>query len=104
MTEIAIDKDLNKHLGLPESYQIDKQEAFKLYQYFMSLLETKNKIGPLLLIYYIDFNGGKFLSQEPTNKRDKIVRDIVDNMSMADQFEVRNHASKFPEPFDNDVE
>jgi hypothetical protein len=101
MADIEIDSSLNVHLGLPESYQLDKMEAFKLYQYFMGMLETKMPIGILMMYYYIDECGGDFINN-PKNERDRIVKAIIDNMSKADQFEVMTYASKFPEPFDNE--
>lgn len=103
MSEIVIDESLNKHLGLPVDYQIDKVEAFKIYMYFQGMLETKHPINThLMMMYYIDFNGGNFLLDVPKNRRDSVVRDIVENMPMPVRFEVMTYASGQPEPFDNE--
>ncbi len=84
MSDIEIDSGLNTHLGLPVDYPLDKNEAFELYKYFMDLLSMKIPINSWIIQYYIDKNGDFF--NNPKNKRDRIVKDIVENMSRADQF------------------
>lgn len=93
MANIVIDKDLNKHLGLPEDYQIDKVEAFKLWQYFMSLFEQKAPINPWIIQYYVEVHGD-FINN-PKDKRDRIVKDIVENMSNSDRYEVHKDMSEY---------
>jgi len=102
MSDIVIDKSLNAHLGLPESYQIDKTEAFKLYQYFMAYLESKNPIGVLLLMYYADEHGNFF--DNPKNRRDEVVKAIIDNMDVKEKFEILTYINEYPEGYkiDND--
>jgi len=86
MANIVIDEDLNRHLGLPDGYQLDKLEAFELYKVFMGYLESKHPIGTLLLCYYADFNEDFYTN--PKSKQDKIVKDIVDNLDRKEQFEI----------------
>jgi len=102
MADIVIDKSLNVHLGLPEDYQLDKGEAFKLWQYFMSMLEDKRPIGNLLVSYYIDFHGD--VVNNPKSKQDEIVRDIILNMDKKDQFEIMTEMAAYPDGYKVDNE
>jgi len=91
MVNIVIDEDLNRHLGLPDGYQLGKLEAFELYKVFMGYLESKNPIGTLLLCYYVDFN--KDFYTNPKTKQDHIVKDIIDNLNKKEQFEMFSYIS-----------
>jgi len=85
MSNTTIDTALNAHLGLPVDYQIDKTEAFKLYQYFMQMFPYDKPIDRPRLEFYVDKHGD--FVNDPKTKRDYIVKAIHENMSMADQFE-----------------
>lgn len=95
MTDIAIDTSLNAHLGLPDDYQLDKVEAFKLYQYFMQLFPADVPVGKVKLEYYVDKHGDYFNS--PKNKQDYVVKAIHENMPMADQFEILKYIEYYKE-------
>lgn len=91
MANIEIDESLNKHLGLPDSYQLDKKDAFNLYKTFMGYIETKHPVGTLLLCYYADFN--KDFYQNPKTKQDELVKVIIDNLDKKEQFEMFSYIS-----------
>lgn len=95
MATITIDKDLNAHLGLPDGYQLDKLEAFKLYQYFMLLFNCDKPIDHWRLLFYIDKHGD-FINN-PKNKQDFVVKAIHENMSMSDQFETLQYLEYYKE-------
>lgn len=95
MANITIDTTLNDHLGLPDGYQLDKFEAFKLYQYLMSLFNCDKAISHLHLLYYIDKHGD-FISN-PKNKQDFVVKAIHENMPMSEQFETLKYIEYYKE-------
>ncbi len=97
MANIEIDIGLNAHLGLPEDYQLDKKEAYKLYKYFQSLLSMKAPIGTWIMQYYTGEHGDFF--NDPKTEQDRIVRDIVLNMSMSDQYIVQTDLQVYMENF-----
>lgn len=95
MPTIDIDTGLNAHIGLPEGYQLDKKEAFKLYQYLMSLFPADKPIGQLMMLYYVDRHGD-FINN-PKTKQDYLVIAIHENMSMSDQFETLRYIEYYNE-------
>lgn len=95
MADIAIDEVLNAYIGLPDDYQLDKLEAFKLYEYFMQLFPADMPIGSLKLHYYVDKHGD--FVNNPKTKQDYLVKAIHENMSMSDQFEVLSYIEYYKE-------
>jgi len=95
MPSTTIDTALNAHLGLPVDYQIDKTEAFKLYQYFMKLFPADRPIDHLTLEYYVDKHGD--FVNKPKTKQDYVVKAIHENMEMADQFETLKYIEYYSE-------
>lgn len=95
MADIDIDVNLNAYLGLPDDYQIDKREAFKLFQYLHSLIAIEKPIDHHRLEYYIDRHGD-FIN-DPKNKQDYVVKAIHENMSLADQFETLKYIEYYNE-------
>jgi len=95
LANITVDKALNAHLGLSDDYQIDKSEAFKLYQYFMSLFPVDRPVDGLKLHYYVDKHGD--FVNDPKNRQDYVVKAIHENMEMSDQFEVLNYIEYYKE-------
>jgi hypothetical protein len=95
MPTIDVDITLNRYLGLPDDYQIDKTEAFKLYQYFMKLFPVDRPIDHWKLLFYIDKHGD--FVNDPKNKQDYVVKAIHDNMEMSDQFETLKYIEYYTE-------
>ncbi len=95
MSNVTIDTSLNEHLGLPVDYQLDKIEAFKIYQYFMQLFPYEGKIQRPVLEFYIDKNGD--FVEDPKNKRDYVVKAIHENMPMSEQFETLRYIEYYKE-------
>ena len=97
MAIIEVDIGLNKHLGLPEDYPLDKKDAFKLYRYFNSLFESTSPVGTWIMQFYAEKHGDFF--NDPKTEQDRIVRDIVLNMSMSDQYIVQTDLQVYMENF-----
>ena len=95
MSTIDIDTGLNAHLGLPVGYQLGKTEAFKLYQYLMSLFPADKPIGQLMMLYYVDKHGD-FINN-PKNKQDFIMIAIHENMEKSEHFETLRYIEYYKE-------
>lgn len=80
---MPVDEGLNKFIGLPEGYKLDKSQAFNLLSYFARLVGKSIGISPLVLMYYVDENKDFITSSKI---RDKIVNDIFKNMGKSGQF------------------
>ena len=61
----------------------------------MSMLETKKPVDGWVLLYYVDRHGN-FVGN-PKTKRDRIVKDIFDNLDMSSQFRVMTYISQIEE-------
>lgn len=85
---MAVDAALNKYIGLPEGYVIDKIEAFGLYDYLAKLTGKSIPMSPLVLMYYCDHHGDFTKSNK---RKDKIVTDIYNNMDSKDRFSVMEY-------------
>jgi len=94
---IKIDESLNKALGLPKEYPIDRKESFKIFQYLMKLFKSNNGIGVISIMHYIDEHGDIINNQK--TKMDKIIKIIVNNMDKNDQFAIMSYIDYYNKGF-----
>ena len=87
---MSVDPDLNKYLGLSEGHRLDKDKAFGLCSYLWGLTGNSGEceITPIVLMLYVDKNGD-FTTIK--TKRNLLVKEIFENMSKDDQFEILNY-------------
>lgn len=87
-----IDKGLNQFLGLPDSYNLDRETAYKLYTELKKITFGKSvKMSKIVLMLYID-NYGDFTKSK--TRIDLIMNAILKNMNKNDQFEILKYASE----------
>ena len=89
MAGTGIDEGLNRWLGLPDGYQLNKMEAFKIYSYLISISHIDMEVDAGRFEFYIDKNGD--FVNNPQNKRDYVMKASFDNMEMSDQFSVLSY-------------
>ena len=89
MASTGIDEGLNRWLGLPDGYQLNKMEAFKIYSYLISISHIDKEVDAGRLEYYVDRHGD--FVNNPKTKRDYIIKASFDNMEMSDQFAVLSY-------------
>jgi len=81
----TVDSDLNRLIGLPDGHRLSRGDAFDLHSYFVSLTGKSLPVSPVVLMLYVDKNGD-FTKMK--TERDKLVKQIFNNMSKEDQFNI----------------
>lgn len=91
---VTVDREINAHLGLPDDYQIDSMEAFKLWQYLYKLFPAE-KVETPTLEFYVDKHGD--FVNKPKTKRDYVLKAIFDNTDKGDQFTILSYIQYYIE-------
>jgi hypothetical protein len=85
---MSVDKELNQHIGLPDSYNLDRAKACELFNYFKLITKSSAPTNHLTLMYYIDRKGD---FTKGNTRDDLIIQAILSNLDAEQQTAVNEY-------------